>query len=511
MSVLVGSHVGRGGGVGWARYCLRLDLGEEARREAVPVVISDLGDDHYSIGMNAEMLLEGTTRKNLGESLVLSFPAHEMDKDSAVDQRRVADLAYEMTKRAAPNVPVVVAVHTDSEGGMLHAHILAVNHDLSTGKSNQRRMDIKHLRRINDTLMREEGLEVCNQNDKSKSRTWQEVMQDRKDAAKATEELLEANPDATPEVTMLTIDDVKEKPTRQTSRAFFRQEIDEAVVDAAAREVPGDKPSASLETLQETLSERGISMKILPDNGHGQTATFGAVDDDGAPITVTRASKSKKTPEKTSPVAAKGSQLGAAYTADALQERMQEVVRQRMLADHLRAEIDKSIEGAGLRMLDEPHTDPIVHLQTELRERGEVAMDLGGGGRVSVHDSREDTPLWSPTGKDNHIAVEDLNDGEDKYSTDRLRERVEGAYRGVAPAPRPQGGGISAEPETKPVSPAPRPQGGGLGTDPKPKPKGGGAELTKGQKGKAADRAFLRKQGEAAKTNTKTGDIDFGD
>ncbi|WP_145941607.1 relaxase/mobilization nuclease domain-containing protein [Corynebacterium glyciniphilum] len=506
MSVLVGSHVGKGGAIGWGRYCLRLDLSEVARRKAVPVVISDLGDDPYEIGMNAELLIEGTTRKNVGESLVLSFPAHEMNIDDPEHQRWVAEMAYELAKRAAPNAPVVVAVHTDSEGGKLHAHILVVNHDLSTGLSNQARMDIKHLRRINDRLMREEGLEVCNQNDKSKGRTWQEVMQDRKDAEKATAELLEANPDATPETSRLTIDDVKEKPTRKTSREFFRQEIDEAVVDAAAREVPGDKPSASLETLKETLSERNISMKILPDNGHGETVTFGAVDDDGMPVTVSRKSKSKTKPTKTSPVAAKDNQLGAAYTADALRERMQEVVRQRMLADHLRAEIDESIEGAGLRMLDEPYKDPIVHLQTELRERGEAAMDIGGGGRVSVHDSREDTPLWAPTSTDNYVAVEDLDtDGENEYSADRLRERVEGAYRGVAPAPRPQGG--SPAPRPQGGSPAPRPQGGGLGTD--PKPNGGG--LTEGQKAKAADRAFLKKQSEAAKTKTKTSDIDFGD
>lgn len=485
MSVLVGSHVGRGGGVGWARYCLRLDLSEEDRRAAVPVVISDLGDNEYEIGMNAELLLEGTTRKNLGESLVLSFPAHEMDKDSAVDQQRVAELAYEMTKRANPNIPVVVAVHTDSEGGKLHAHILAVNHDLETGKSNQARMDIRHLRRINDTLMREEGLEVCNQNDRAMGRTWQEVMQDRKDAEKATAELLEANPDATPAVTMLTIDDVKEKPTRKTSREFFRQEIDEAVVDAATKSVPEGSPDVSLETLQETLSERSIEMRILPDNGRGETLTFGAVDDDGAPITVTRKSKSKTTPTKTSPVAAKGSQLGAAYSPDALQERMQEVVRMQRLHAYLRDRIDELVETAADRMADVEYPGGAsVYVREAVQAGGAgVWLEADEDGHGLAWDGRQDSTLRTDAaGEVTRVSTDDLGEA---YAMDRLTERVTGRATE-----------IRATRAVETPTPATQTQTPSASVD-------GSRRPTAGERMKAADRAFLHKQRESSKTDDR--------
>lgn len=484
MSVLVGSHVGKGGGIGWARYCLRLDLGEEARREAVPVVISDLGDDHYEIGMNAELLIEGATRKNLGESLVLSFPAYEMDKGSAVDQQRVADLAYELTKRTAPTVPVVVAVHTDSEGGMLHAHILAVNHDLETGRSNQARMDIKHLRRINDALMREEGLEVCNQNDKSKGRTWQEVMQDRKDTERATDELLEANPDAVPKTPRLTIEDVIEKPTRQTSRAFFRQEIDEAVVDAATKSVPEGSPDVSLETLRDALSERGIEMRILPDRGHGETITFGAVDDDGMPVTVTRKSKSKKAPEKTSPVAAKGSQLGAAYSPDALQERMQEVVRMQRLHAYLRDGIDELVETAADRMADVEYPGGAsVYVREAVQAGGAgVWLEADEDGHGLAWDGRQDSTLRTDAaGEVTRVSTDDLGEA---YAMDRLTERVTGRATE-----------IRATRAVETPTPATQTQTPSASVD-------GSRRPTAGEKVKRQERAFL-KQRESSKTDDR--------
>ena len=488
MSVLVGSHVGRGGGVGWARYCLRLDLSEEARRKAVPVVISDLGDDPFEIGMNAELLIEGTTRKNLGESLVLSFPAHEMDINNPEHQQRVAELLYEVMKRAAPDSPAVVAVHTDSEGGMLHAHGLLLNHNMKTGRSNQQRMDIKHLRRLNDQLMREEGLEVCNQKIRSGGRTWQEVMQDRKDTAKATDELAAANPDAAPVVPRVTIEDVVKTPTRQTSREFFRQEIDEAVADVATRCVPkdasvdtlGNLPAVPLEKLQETLSERNISMRILPDNGHGETLTFGAVDDDGEPVMVSRKSRSKKAPEKTSPVAAKGTQLGTGYSPDVLRERMQEAlhdtVQMQLLHGHLRDRIDELIEDAADRMDTVKYPGPPDLYWREAVETPGNDVWIGPDG-IAWH-GHADSPLRH-TATDGKAAKAHTDDLGEEYTTDRIIERVEEAYNTRQP-------------------------------DPSPRPQGGGIELTEGEKVKAADKAFLKKQSTAA-AKTKTGDIDFGD
>lgn len=483
MSVLVGSHVGKGGGIGWARYCLRLDLSEEERRAAVPVVISDLGDD-FEVGMNAELLIEGTTRTNLGESLVLSFPAHEMDVTNPEHQRRAGELLYELMKRAAPDSPAVVAVHVDSKGQKLHAHGLLPNHNLRTGLSNQAKMAIKHLRRINDTLMREEGLEVCNQNDKSKSRTWQEVMRDRKDAAKATDELAAANPDAVPEVTRLTIEDVKATPTRQTSREFFRQEIDEAVVDAATKSVPEGSPDVSLETLRDALSERGIEMRILPDRGHGETITFGAVDDDGMPVTVTRKSKSKKAPEKTSPVAAKGSQLGAAYSPDALQERMQEVVRMQRLHAYLRDGIDELVETAADRMADVEYPGGAsVYVREAVQAGGAgVWLEADEDGHGLAWDGRQDSTLRTDAaGEVTRVSTDDLGEA---YAMDRLTERVTGRATEIR-ATRAVG---TPTPATQTQTPS-------ASVD-------GSRRPTAGEKVKRQERAFL-KQRESSKTDDR--------
>ena len=57
-----------------------------------------------------------------------------------------------------------VVTHTDSKGHNVHNHITIPNCDLETGKALQGEIKlIDNLRRINDKLMRDLNLEVCNQ------------------------------------------------------------------------------------------------------------------------------------------------------------------------------------------------------------------------------------------------------------------------------------------------------------------------------------------------------------
>ncbi|MGP5622929.1 relaxase/mobilization nuclease domain-containing protein [Candidatus Corynebacterium faecigallinarum] len=318
MSTLVGSHLRRPGVPGWVRYCGRLELPADERKRAVPVTISDMGEP-WDAARNIETLLKGTPRTNGGESLVMSFPEYEMDVNNPEHQQWVGQLAYEHAKRAAPHSPAMVFVHTDSHGKKLHAHVLIVNHDVETGLSNQSKMDIKHLRKINDGLMREEGLEVCSERDLSVSRSWAEIIANREAELDGADELVKANPSAKVDknATPLTVDDAL---TRETTRQYLAQEINAELTDQASQSA-----NVTPETLSKGLYEnRHVSMTILPDNGYGHTITYGAVDEDGKTVRNSTVSKTGKT--RSMKVAAKDKQMGAAYSY----EGMEKLISQRV-------------------------------------------------------------------------------------------------------------------------------------------------------------------------------------
>lgn len=312
MSTLVGSHLQRPGVPGWVRYCGRLELPADERKRAVPVTISDMGEP-WDAARNIETLLKGTPRTNGGESLVMSFPEYEMDVNNPEHQQWVGQLAYEHAKRAAPHSPAMVFVHTDSHGKKLHAHVLIVNHDVETGLSNQSKMDIKHLRKINDGLMREEGLEVCSERDLSVSRSWAEIIANREAELDGADELVNANPSAKVDknATPLTVDDAL---TRESTRQYLAQEINAELTDQASQSA-----NVTPETLSKGLYEnRHVSMTILPDNGYGHTITYGAVDEDGKTVRNSTVSKTGKT--RSMKVAAKDKQMGAAYSYEGIEK-----------------------------------------------------------------------------------------------------------------------------------------------------------------------------------------------
>lgn len=414
MSTLVGSHLRRPGVPGWVHYCGRLDLDDEARKKAVPVTISDMGEP-WDVAANIETLMKGTTRTNGGESLVMSFPAHEMDVNNPEHQLRVGQLAYEHAKRAAPNSPAIVFVHTDSKGGKLHAHVLVVNHDLETGRSNQSKMDIKRLRRVNDGLMREEGLEICSERDLAVSRSWAEIIAERETELDGADELVNANPAAKADVSTdkLTVDDAL---TRETTRQYIAQEINDELTDLAK-----ESSNVTPESLAESLYDnRQISMRILPDNGYGHTITYGAVGEDGKTVRNSTVSKSGK--QRNIKVAAKDKQMGAAYSYEGIEKLISQRVEyyDRQRADDaakaaptvqqgpdeaaLRDEIGLPRKSARQRMREQLGMDAVDEPQ-EPQEPQEVPADTGEAARrhrdktdrEDDEDQEQKAPAEQPT------------------------------------------------------------------------------------------------------------------
>lgn len=336
MSVLVGSHVKRGNIRGWVKYCARLDLDDEARAQAVPVVVSNIGEG-MDIADNMETLLRGTTRTNGGESLVLSFPAHEMDVKNPEHQQQVGDLAYEAAHRFAPNCPIAAFVHTDSDGGKLHAHIFIGNHDKQTHLSNQRNMKITHLRKINDHLMIEHGLEVCTPGKRTRSKTWADIRVEREQAAQrdaSNAELLAANPNAklekAPVRSVNTPEDIK-------SRADVFEYLSgvialETSIQTTAREEGRSSTPVTPESLKKRLRLYGVSMDIKPDNGHGHTITYTAVDSNGKPLKVDPPAGSKRKSQIR--VVAKDSKMGTDFTYDGLVQQIEKEHREFRLDIH---------------------------------------------------------------------------------------------------------------------------------------------------------------------------------
>lgn len=325
MSVVVGSHVARQNVRGWIYYVSR--LADDGRDERVPVWISDLGESEDAAD-NAETLLAGTRRTNGGESLVLSFAAREMDINNPDDVQECGDLAYKLAKLIAPNCPAIVGVHVDSDGGLVHAHILILNHDVSTGLSNQNDMRITRCRRINDELMVETGHEVCPLPEITGPSYYNDGQ--------------EVEPETRVELADAT--------TRDTVRAYLRQEVDAAMAE------PGIE---TVEDLAEVAAERGLSIQILPDNGHGKTLTYAAVDEDGETIKHEVTGGRSKKPRNIS-VAQKAKGLGAGYTYESLDKKLKEVAKE--ATAHQEA------------VAAEAETDPAVAEALAMQDKADAAL-----------------------------------------------------------------------------------------------------------------------------------------
>ncbi|CCM62037.1 relaxase/mobilization nuclease domain-containing protein [Candidatus Microthrix parvicella] len=105
-------------------------------------------------------LAEQNGRKVKAHSYLMSWPPDQLDVNDPADLQRAGDLAFLFAKKVRPNSPCLIVVHHDGAGGCVHAHIVTLNHDLETGKSPRDFRVHWQVKRANDELMREQGMDV---------------------------------------------------------------------------------------------------------------------------------------------------------------------------------------------------------------------------------------------------------------------------------------------------------------------------------------------------------------
>lgn len=112
------------------------------------------------------MLSDNKRRTIEALTIVQSFSLNELDYQNPDDVLRAhqAGVALCAILHERYHVMFNVCTHTDSKGHNVHNHITIPNCDLATGKALQGQIKLfQNLTRINDELMRDLGLEICNQ------------------------------------------------------------------------------------------------------------------------------------------------------------------------------------------------------------------------------------------------------------------------------------------------------------------------------------------------------------
>lgn len=120
--------------------------------------------DFYQTAMS--MLSDNKRRTIEALTIVQSFSPNELDYATPdhVLMAHQAGVALCAILHEKYRVMFNVVTHTDSKGHNVHNHITVPNVDLETGKALQGQIKLfENLTYINDGLMRDLGLEVCNQ------------------------------------------------------------------------------------------------------------------------------------------------------------------------------------------------------------------------------------------------------------------------------------------------------------------------------------------------------------
>ncbi|WP_167726670.1 relaxase/mobilization nuclease domain-containing protein [Cryobacterium sp. TMT3-29-2] len=120
-----------------------------------------------------DQLAKQQGRRVKAQSYVLSFSPDELDVNNEDDLRRVGDLGFLLAKRMHPHSPCLVVVHNDSKGGAGHAHVTVLNHDYATGKALRDYRVHWQVKRANDELMADEGMQVLAHEPKQPGSEWQ--------------------------------------------------------------------------------------------------------------------------------------------------------------------------------------------------------------------------------------------------------------------------------------------------------------------------------------------------
>lgn len=249
----------------------------------------------YDAIASIESMLRGSGRKNQALMVIQSFSKDELDPRDPMTPMIVADAAYALAKKVAPNSPCDVVVHLDSDGGNPHAHITIANVDLVTGKA-ARENGLAHwvLKKANDKIMREMRLQVLEPHalahDVNRSRCGEQAE-------------------------WLTVDEL----SKNTWREFLADRVDEALLDPR---------SVDFDSLRAVAREHGVSIEKKTSakseaEGRDPSVTYALVDDNDK---VRRFGRSK--------AACTARKLGADYQWSALHNTMNErIMREQEIED----------------------------------------------------------------------------------------------------------------------------------------------------------------------------------
>lgn len=118
----------------------------------------------------AKELMSNSHRKVEAFTLVQSFSRNELDCDNDDDVRKAHQAGVELCSRLSEKYHIMfnIETHIDSKGHCVHNHIDIPNVDLETQKALQGEVKLwQNLSRINDNVMRDMHLEVCNEKQQS--------------------------------------------------------------------------------------------------------------------------------------------------------------------------------------------------------------------------------------------------------------------------------------------------------------------------------------------------------
>lgn len=264
-------------------------------------------------------------RENQAELIIQSFHPDELDKDNPFDVQLAHLAGLELARRIAPNSDVVVATHTDSESGHLHNHIIIANHDRETGKTPRNARNFYAVKRSNDAVMRDLGLEVY-----------------------------EPEPVPEPE---LGYSHLRNLPlpeiTKENWRSEMQQRVDAVLADTRVAAAPS--VDEGLEVAQSIASDYAVSFWVTThekENRDDVTVTsYALVDDDGETIRYATSRGSRSTERA-------GSRLGEdKYTFDAVEQRIQELQQQYQQQLNQQQQI-RILENYHAPQAQEEHSEP---------------------------------------------------------------------------------------------------------------------------------------------------------
>lgn len=233
-------------------------------------------------------------RENQAELIIQSFHPDELDKDSAFDVELAQLAGQELARRIAPNSDVVVATHTDSDSGHLHNHIIIANHDRVTGKTPRNARNFHAVKRANDEVMKDLGLEVYEPEPEH-----QEQQQNLRGVS-------------LPEI------------TKDNWRTEMTSRVDAVLSDPRVAAAPS--VSDGLEVAQDIAAEYSVSFRVTTHKKQDRddvTATSYALVNDGGDEIRYKTARGSRSTKRT------GSRLGKDdYTLEAVEQRIQQQQQQ---------------------------------------------------------------------------------------------------------------------------------------------------------------------------------------